>query len=45
VTVDETRHPRLADHLVLPVAHSLMLVSAAVARQVAAFLAAGRFAR
>jgi pimeloyl-ACP methyl ester carboxylesterase len=45
VTVDETRHPRLADHLVLPVAHSLMLVSPAVARQVAAFLETGRFAR
>jgi pimeloyl-ACP methyl ester carboxylesterase len=45
VTVDETRHPRLADHLVMPVAHSLMLVSPAVARQVAAFLETGRFAR
>jgi pimeloyl-ACP methyl ester carboxylesterase len=45
VTVDETRHPRLADHLVLPVAHSLMLVSSTVARQVAAFLETGRFAR
>jgi pimeloyl-ACP methyl ester carboxylesterase len=45
VTVDETRHPRLADHLVLPVAHSLMLVSPEVARQVAAFLEAGRFVR
>lgn len=45
VTVDETRHPRLADHLVLPVAHSLMLVSPSVARQAAAFLETGRFAR
>jgi pimeloyl-ACP methyl ester carboxylesterase len=45
VTVEETKHPRLADHLVLPVAHSLMLVSPAVARQVAAFLETGRFAR
>jgi pimeloyl-ACP methyl ester carboxylesterase len=45
VTVDETRHPRLADHIVLPVAHSLMLVSSTVARQVAAFLETGRFAR
>jgi len=45
VTVDETRHPRLADHLVMPVAHSVMLVSPAVARQVAAFLERGRFAR
>jgi pimeloyl-ACP methyl ester carboxylesterase len=45
VTVEETKHPRLADHLVLPVAHSLMLVSPTVARQVAAFLETGRFAR
>jgi pimeloyl-ACP methyl ester carboxylesterase len=44
VLVEETRHPRLADHLVMPVAHSEMLVSRAVATQVAAFLAAGRFA-
>jgi pimeloyl-ACP methyl ester carboxylesterase len=45
VTVEETKHPRLADHLVLPVAHSLMLASPTVARQVAAFLETGRFAR
>jgi pimeloyl-ACP methyl ester carboxylesterase len=45
VAVDETRHPRLVDHLVLPVAHSQMLVSRQVARQVAAFLETGRFAR
>lgn len=45
VMVEETRHPRLADHLVLPVAHSQMLVSPAVADQVAAFLRTGRFAR
>jgi pimeloyl-ACP methyl ester carboxylesterase len=45
VTVDETRHPGLADHLVLPVAHSLMLASPTVARQAAAFLETGRFAR
>jgi pimeloyl-ACP methyl ester carboxylesterase len=45
VTVEETRHPRLADHIVVPVAHSLMLVSPLVARQVAAFLRTGRFAR
>lgn len=45
VTVAETRHPRLADHLVLPVAHSQMLISPLVARQVAAFLETGRFVR
>jgi pimeloyl-ACP methyl ester carboxylesterase len=45
VAVEETRHPQLADHLVMPIAHSEMLVSGAVARQVAAFLASGRFAR
>ena len=45
VTIEETRHPGLADHIVLPTAHSLMLVSPLVARQVAAFLQTGRFAR
>jgi hypothetical protein len=45
VRVEETRHPGLADHLVMPVAHSEMLVSRAVAAQAAAFLARGRFAR
>jgi hypothetical protein len=45
VAVEETEHPQLADHLVMPIAHSAMLVSGAVARQVAAFLAHGRFAR
>ncbi|HKC45197.1 MAG TPA: alpha/beta fold hydrolase [Burkholderiales bacterium] len=45
VTVEETRHPHLADHVVLPTAHSLMIVSPLVARQVAAFLGTGRFAR
>lgn len=44
VRVDETRHPRLADHVVMPVAHSEMLVSRAVAAQVASFLRNGRFA-
>ena len=44
VLVEETRHPRLADHLVMPVAHSEMLVSRAVAAQVACFLRSGRFA-
>lgn len=45
VLVEETRHPRLADHLVLPVAHSQMLASPSVVGQVAAFLATGRFAQ
>jgi pimeloyl-ACP methyl ester carboxylesterase len=45
VTVEETRLPALADHLVLPVSHSGMLVSARVVRQVAAFLRQGRFDR
>jgi pimeloyl-ACP methyl ester carboxylesterase len=45
VRVEETRHPGLADHLVMPVAHSEMLVSRAIAAQAAAFLADGRFAR
>ena len=45
VAIEETRHPQLADHLVMRVAHSEMLVSSAVARQVAAFLESGRFAQ
>jgi pimeloyl-ACP methyl ester carboxylesterase len=45
VAVAETRHPKLADHLVMRVAHSEMLVSSAVARQAAAFLENGRFAQ
>lgn len=43
VAVEETRLPGLADHLVLPVSHSGMLFSSAVARQVAAFLRRGHF--
>jgi pimeloyl-ACP methyl ester carboxylesterase len=43
VLVEETRHPRLVDHLAMPVAHSEMLVSRAVATQVASFLHRGRF--
>jgi pimeloyl-ACP methyl ester carboxylesterase len=43
VAVEETKHPGLADHLVMPVAHGEMLVSNAVARQAAAFLETGRF--
>jgi pimeloyl-ACP methyl ester carboxylesterase len=45
VAVEETAHPQLADHLVMRVAHSEMLVSSAVARQAAAFLETGRFER
>lgn len=44
VTVQETLLPGLRDHLVLPVTHSGMVVSARVARQVCAFLTQGRFA-
>jgi len=43
VTVDETRVPGLADHVVLPVTHSGMIVSARVAHQVCSFLTHGRF--
>ncbi len=43
VTVEETRLPGFADHRVLPVAHSAMVVSARVAAEVAAFLRNGRF--
>jgi pimeloyl-ACP methyl ester carboxylesterase len=45
ISVAETKLPSLADHLVLPVSHSGMLVSAPVARQVIAFLRHGRFER
>jgi len=45
VAVDETRLSGLADHLVLPVSHSGMLISRKVARQTAAFLSNGRFQR
>lgn len=44
VTVDETRLPRLADHLVLPVTHTGLIMSRRVAREVIAFLRNGRFA-
>ncbi|HZP89005.1 MAG TPA: hypothetical protein VFB54_19495, partial [Burkholderiales bacterium] len=43
VTVEETRLPGLTDHLVMPVTHSGMIVSARVARQVGVFLKTGRF--
>lgn len=43
VAVAETRFPGMTDHLCLPVNHTGLLLSADVARQVHAFLAAGRF--
>jgi pimeloyl-ACP methyl ester carboxylesterase len=43
VMVDETVVPGLADHLVLPVSHSGMVVSPRVASEIAAFLRTGRF--
>jgi pimeloyl-ACP methyl ester carboxylesterase len=45
VCVDETRFPGMRDHLILPVGHSVMLVSQRVARQTASFLRAGAFRR
>ena len=45
VRVDETRLPGLADHLVLPVSHTGMLISGTVARQCMAFLRDGHFSR
>ncbi len=43
VSVEETRVPGMRDHLVLPVSHSEMLVSGAVADAICAFLRDGRF--
>jgi pimeloyl-ACP methyl ester carboxylesterase len=43
VAVSETRLPGAADHIVLPVSHMGMLVSARVARETGAFLRDGRF--
>jgi pimeloyl-ACP methyl ester carboxylesterase len=43
VAVSETRVPGAADHIVLPVTHSAMLVAASVARQACHFLRCGRF--
>lgn len=45
VAVEETKLPGLADHLVMPVAHSVMLASPAVAKQADYFLRHGCFAR
>ncbi len=45
VAVNETKLPGLTDHLVMPVAHSVMLASPAVAKQADYFLRHGCFAR
>ena len=44
VAVAETRIDGLADHIVLPTSHTGLLLSVRAARQVACFLAHGRFA-
>jgi len=43
VMVSETRIPGLADHVVLPVSHSVMLLDDRVARETVHFLRHGRF--
>lgn len=43
VAVSETRMPGATDHIVLPVSHLGMLVSARVARETGLFLTRGRF--
>lgn len=43
VTVAETRHPSLTDHVLLPVTHSGMIYSRQASEQAAAFLSQGRF--
>lgn len=43
VAVSETRLPGAADHIVIPVSHMGMLVSAQVARETSHFLKEGRF--
>jgi hypothetical protein len=43
VSVVETRHPGLTEHISLPVTHTGMLFSAQVARQANSFLSRGRF--
>lgn len=45
VCVDETKFPALRDHLVLPMGHTLMLMSPRVAQQTVAFLRTGAFRR
>jgi pimeloyl-ACP methyl ester carboxylesterase len=43
IAVSETRMPGAADHIVLPVSHLGMLLSARVARETGMFLTQGRF--
>ncbi len=45
VSVAETRHPGLTDHVALPTTHTGMIFSPMVARQAIHFLDRGRFAR
>ena len=45
VTVEETRSPQLADHVVIPASHSGLLFSAQAARQAIDFLRDGHFRR
>jgi hypothetical protein len=44
VAVSETRMPGATDHIVLPVSHLGMLLSARVAQETGVFLTHGRFA-